>query len=139
MHPACPVFDGVLFFPVTACTETGEVDIDLLARHVRDGVIRRRVGGGADGAGYMKSIDPDYEAVADLPLEFRRWHGLRPDDPVQQQPADERVVAERHPRDVTCDASLMTADRSFIPSAVTRISSTLPRRLHDVQPVSRSD
>jgi 5-dehydro-4-deoxyglucarate dehydratase len=38
MHPTCPVFDGVLFFPVTPFTETGEVDLDLLARHVGNGV-----------------------------------------------------------------------------------------------------
>jgi 5-dehydro-4-deoxyglucarate dehydratase len=35
MHP---IFDGVLFFPVTPMTETGEVDLDLLARHVGSGV-----------------------------------------------------------------------------------------------------
>jgi 5-dehydro-4-deoxyglucarate dehydratase len=33
-----PTFSGVLFFPVTPFTETGEVDLDLLARHVGDGV-----------------------------------------------------------------------------------------------------
>jgi 5-dehydro-4-deoxyglucarate dehydratase len=33
-----PAFDGVLFFPVTPFTETGEVDLELLARHVGDGV-----------------------------------------------------------------------------------------------------
>jgi 5-dehydro-4-deoxyglucarate dehydratase len=38
MHPTCSVFDGVLFFPVTPFTETGEVDLDLLARHVAKGV-----------------------------------------------------------------------------------------------------
>jgi 5-dehydro-4-deoxyglucarate dehydratase len=38
MHPTCPVFDGVLFFPVTPFSETGEVDLDLLARHVGKGV-----------------------------------------------------------------------------------------------------
>jgi 5-dehydro-4-deoxyglucarate dehydratase len=36
--PTCPIFDGVLFFPVTPFTETGEVDLDLLARHVANGV-----------------------------------------------------------------------------------------------------
>jgi len=35
MHPT---FSGVLFFPVTPMTETGEVDLDLLARHVGSGV-----------------------------------------------------------------------------------------------------
>jgi 5-dehydro-4-deoxyglucarate dehydratase len=35
MHPT---FSGVLFFPVTPFTETGEVDLDLLARHVGSGV-----------------------------------------------------------------------------------------------------
>lgn len=35
MHPK---FDGVLFFPVTPFTETGAVDLDLLARHVAKGV-----------------------------------------------------------------------------------------------------
>ncbi len=35
MHPA---FSGVLFFPVTPFTETGEVDLEMLARHVGDGV-----------------------------------------------------------------------------------------------------
>lgn len=35
MHPT---FSGVLFFPVTPFTETGEVDLDLLARHVASGV-----------------------------------------------------------------------------------------------------
>jgi 5-dehydro-4-deoxyglucarate dehydratase len=38
MHPTCSVFDGVLFFPVTPFTENGEVDLDLLARHVANGV-----------------------------------------------------------------------------------------------------
>jgi len=33
-----PAFDGVLFFPVTPFTESGEVDLELLARHVGDGV-----------------------------------------------------------------------------------------------------
>jgi 5-dehydro-4-deoxyglucarate dehydratase len=33
-----PTFSGVMFFPVTPFTETGEVDLDLLARHVGDGV-----------------------------------------------------------------------------------------------------
>jgi 5-dehydro-4-deoxyglucarate dehydratase len=35
MHPT---FSGVLFFPVTPMTEAGEVDLDLLARHVGSGV-----------------------------------------------------------------------------------------------------
>ena len=35
MHPT---FSGVLFFPVTPMTETGEVDLELLARHVGSGV-----------------------------------------------------------------------------------------------------
>src|SRR5690348_2120017 len=38
MHGTRPVFDGVLFFPVTPFTESGEVDLDLLARHVGSGV-----------------------------------------------------------------------------------------------------
>ena len=38
MPATCPVFDGVLFFPVTPFTESGEVDLDLLARHVGNGV-----------------------------------------------------------------------------------------------------
>jgi 5-dehydro-4-deoxyglucarate dehydratase len=33
-----PKFDGVLFFPVTPFTETGTVDLDLLARHLANGV-----------------------------------------------------------------------------------------------------
>jgi 5-dehydro-4-deoxyglucarate dehydratase len=35
MHPT---FSGVLFFPVTPFTETGDVDLDLLARHIGSGV-----------------------------------------------------------------------------------------------------
>jgi len=35
MHPT---FSGVLFFPVTPMTEAGEVNLDLLARHVGSGV-----------------------------------------------------------------------------------------------------
>ncbi len=35
MHPK---FDGVLFFPVTPFTETGTVDLDLLAEHIAKGV-----------------------------------------------------------------------------------------------------
>jgi 5-dehydro-4-deoxyglucarate dehydratase len=35
MHPT---FSGVLFFPVTPFTETGEVDLELLARHVAGGI-----------------------------------------------------------------------------------------------------
>jgi 5-dehydro-4-deoxyglucarate dehydratase len=35
MHPT---FDGVLFFPVTPFTESGAVDLDLLARHIAKGV-----------------------------------------------------------------------------------------------------
>ena len=38
MLPTCPVFDGVLFFPVTPFTETGEVDLEPLASHVAKGV-----------------------------------------------------------------------------------------------------
>ena len=38
MAPTRPVFDGVLFFPVTPFTETGEVDLDALARHIAGGV-----------------------------------------------------------------------------------------------------
>jgi 5-dehydro-4-deoxyglucarate dehydratase len=36
--PARPVFDGVLFFPVTPFTESGAVDVDALSRHVGKGV-----------------------------------------------------------------------------------------------------
>src|SRR4029450_10087746 len=36
--PMHPTFSGVLFFPVTPFTETGEVDLGLLARHVGNGV-----------------------------------------------------------------------------------------------------
>lgn len=36
--PACPVFDGVLFFPVTPFTDEGTVDLDALARHIAAGV-----------------------------------------------------------------------------------------------------
>ncbi|WP_102144564.1 5-dehydro-4-deoxyglucarate dehydratase [Mycobacterium hubeiense] len=36
--PTRPHFDGVLFFPVTPFTEAGDVDVDLLARHVSGGV-----------------------------------------------------------------------------------------------------
>ena len=36
--PTCPSFEGVLFFPVTPFTETGEVDLDALARHISSGV-----------------------------------------------------------------------------------------------------
>ena len=35
MHPT---FRGVLFFPVTPFTAPGDVDLDLLARHVTRGV-----------------------------------------------------------------------------------------------------
>jgi 5-dehydro-4-deoxyglucarate dehydratase len=35
MHPT---FDGVLFFPVTPFTDSGQVDLDLLGRHVASGV-----------------------------------------------------------------------------------------------------
>ena len=38
MDPTCPVFHGVLFFPVTPFTDTGEVDLDVLARHIASGV-----------------------------------------------------------------------------------------------------
>ncbi len=33
-----PTFDGVLFFPVTPFTESGNVDFDVLARHIAKGV-----------------------------------------------------------------------------------------------------
>ena len=33
-----PNFDGVLFFPVTPMTESGDVDLDALARHIASGV-----------------------------------------------------------------------------------------------------
>jgi 5-dehydro-4-deoxyglucarate dehydratase len=36
--PTCSIFDGVLFFPVTPFTETGAVDLELLAQHVSKGV-----------------------------------------------------------------------------------------------------
>jgi 5-dehydro-4-deoxyglucarate dehydratase len=36
--PTCPVFDGVLFFPVTPFTDDGTVDLDALARHIAAGV-----------------------------------------------------------------------------------------------------
>jgi 5-dehydro-4-deoxyglucarate dehydratase len=39
MHPTyTPNFEGVLFFPVTPFTETGTVDLDLLAQHIAKGV-----------------------------------------------------------------------------------------------------
>ena len=39
MHPKhTPNFQGVLFFPVTPFTETGTVDLDLLAQHIAKGV-----------------------------------------------------------------------------------------------------
>jgi 5-dehydro-4-deoxyglucarate dehydratase len=38
MHPAFPAFDGVLFFPVTPFTESGDVDTERLAQHVANGV-----------------------------------------------------------------------------------------------------
>ncbi len=37
MHPA---FDGVLFFPVTPFTESGDVDTERLAQHVANGSTR---------------------------------------------------------------------------------------------------
>ena len=37
MHPTYPNFSGVLFFPVTPFTETGAVDLDMLARHIAAG------------------------------------------------------------------------------------------------------
>ncbi len=33
-----PTFDGVLFFPVTPFTDSGNVDFDVLARHIAKGV-----------------------------------------------------------------------------------------------------
>ena len=33
-----PSFDGVLFFPVTPFTETGDIDVDALADHIAKGV-----------------------------------------------------------------------------------------------------
>jgi 5-dehydro-4-deoxyglucarate dehydratase len=38
MHPAFKAFDGVLFFPVTPFTESGDVDTERLAQHVANGV-----------------------------------------------------------------------------------------------------
>jgi len=39
MHPKyTPAFQGVLFFPVTPFTESGAVDLELLARHIAKGV-----------------------------------------------------------------------------------------------------
>ena len=37
MHPASAALAGVLFFPVTPFTESGEVDVDKLAQHVAKG------------------------------------------------------------------------------------------------------
>ena len=37
MHPASAALTGVLFFPVTPFTESGEVDVDKLAQHVAKG------------------------------------------------------------------------------------------------------
>ena len=33
-----PSFDGVLFFPVTPFTETGDIDVDALADHIANGI-----------------------------------------------------------------------------------------------------
>ena len=33
-----PDFDGVLFFPVTPMTASGDVDLDALAQHIAKGV-----------------------------------------------------------------------------------------------------
>jgi 5-dehydro-4-deoxyglucarate dehydratase len=58
--PTCSVFDGVLFFPVTPFTETGEVDLDLLARHLGNGV---DAGPGgvfiACGTGEFHALEPE--------------------------------------------------------------------------------
>ena len=58
--PTCPVFDGVLFFPVTPFTETGEVDFDALARHIASGV---DAGPGgvfiACGTGEFHALEPE--------------------------------------------------------------------------------
>jgi 5-dehydro-4-deoxyglucarate dehydratase len=57
MHPT---FSGVLFFPVTPFTETGEVDLELLARHVAKGV---DAGPGgvfiACGTGEFHALEPE--------------------------------------------------------------------------------
>ena len=58
--PTCPVFDGVLFFPVTPFTETGEVDFGALARHIASGV---DAGPGgvfiACGTGEFHALEPE--------------------------------------------------------------------------------
>ncbi len=57
--PARPVFDGVLFFPVTPFTDSGAVDLDALGRHVSNGV---DAGPGgvfiACGTGEFHALDP---------------------------------------------------------------------------------
>jgi 5-dehydro-4-deoxyglucarate dehydratase len=57
MHPT---FSGVLFFPVTPFTKTGEVDLDLLAEHVSKGV---EAGPGgvfiACGTGEFHALEPE--------------------------------------------------------------------------------
>ena len=57
MHPT---FSGVLFFPVTPFTETGEVDFDALARHIASGV---DAGPGgvfiACGTGEFHALEPE--------------------------------------------------------------------------------
>ncbi len=54
-----PAFDGVLFFPVTPFTESGAVDLDLLARHIAKGV---EAGPGgvfiACGTGEFHALEP---------------------------------------------------------------------------------
>ena len=53
-------FSGVLFFPVTPFTETGEVDLDALARHIASGV---DAGPGgvfiACGTGEFHALEPE--------------------------------------------------------------------------------
>ncbi|MCV7278301.1 5-dehydro-4-deoxyglucarate dehydratase [Mycolicibacterium flavescens] len=66
-----PTFDGVLFFPVTPFTETGEVDLDLLARHLRKGV---DAGPGgvfiACGTGEFHALEPqEFGAVVRTAVE----------------------------------------------------------------------
>jgi 5-dehydro-4-deoxyglucarate dehydratase len=60
MHPNySPAFEGVLFFPVTPFTESGAIDLDLLARHIAKGV---EAGPGgvfiACGTGEFHALEP---------------------------------------------------------------------------------
>ena len=59
MHPASAALTGVLFFPVTPFTESGEVDVDKLAQHVAKGT---DAGPGgvfiACGTGEFHAIEP---------------------------------------------------------------------------------